>query len=137
MEQSNRFVIEESGFTLIEVLLYSLFFALIITLFLACGFMVIEASSDLNKKITVEQEGNFLLGKINWALNSARQVEINSNQLIVHRYGGLSDVIFSFSLNNLEIEIVGGSPKVILNSQHVKLYDWYVKKEVINIIQLL
>jgi hypothetical protein len=132
MEKLNSFIGEQDAFTLIEILLYSFFFALIITLFLSTGFMIIESSLSLNKKITEEQEGNFLIAKIDWALNSASQTEVGLNYLIVNRYGGLPDVIFSFSANNLEMEIVGESSKVLLNSQHVKLYDWYINKELIN-----
>lgn len=56
------------GFTLIEVIIYITLFSLILGSAFVIAYQLIEGSSKLSTKSTVQAEGNFVLRKLNWAL---------------------------------------------------------------------
>lgn len=62
------------GFTLIEVLVYLALFALLFGGAVAAAFNVVELSGRNQTKAMLQEEGNFLLAKINWALSGAQSV---------------------------------------------------------------
>ncbi|KKT00617.1 MAG: hypothetical protein UW07_C0021G0005 [Candidatus Nomurabacteria bacterium GW2011_GWF2_43_8] len=56
------------GFTLIEVIIYIALFSLLMGTALITAYQLIDGSRDLSAKNTTQEEGNFVLRKINWAL---------------------------------------------------------------------
>ncbi len=61
---------KNTGFTLIEVIIYIGLFSLLLgTAFVAC-FQLIDGSGKLSTKNTTQEEGNFVMKKFNWALTS-------------------------------------------------------------------
>ncbi|MFH0864545.1 MAG: hypothetical protein V1858_05685, partial [Candidatus Gottesmanbacteria bacterium] len=78
----------------------------------------------------VEQEGNFLLRKIDWALTGASSTAINALGLSIYRLdlpAGQSPLIFSTSTNVsgfLQLQLQRGSgPIITLNSDSVIVTD--------------
>lgn len=118
----------QKGFTLIEVLLYSLFFAFIASLFLGVMFLVINASSSISKKIIIQQESEFVLDKINWAMSGAKDFNASGGQLTINRYNGLPDIVFAPSGLSLAMRIGNGdlSP---LNEQDIVISDVSFEKK--------
>jgi len=57
-----------NGFTLIEVIIYIALFSLLMGAAFVTAFQVIDSSSRLSTKDTVQEEGNFFLRKMDWAL---------------------------------------------------------------------
>lgn len=62
------------GFTLIETLVYLALFALIIGGFVAASYMLFETSDRNQTKAMMQEEENFLIGKINYALSGAQVI---------------------------------------------------------------
>jgi prepilin-type N-terminal cleavage/methylation domain-containing protein len=71
MPKSNK------GFTLIETLVYLALLGLIFTGLFAGGFAIMESFDLLKTKAFAQEEGNFLLAKIDWAMNGATGIDIS------------------------------------------------------------
>lgn len=56
------------GFTLIEVIIYIALFSLLMGSAFTTAYQLIEGTNTLNTKTTVQEEGNFVMRKLNWAL---------------------------------------------------------------------
>jgi type II secretory pathway pseudopilin PulG len=63
-----------SGFTLIETILYLGLLSLLIGGILISSYGLIRSSDAIKRKILTEEEANFLLSKIAWVLTGASQV---------------------------------------------------------------
>lgn len=116
----------KNGFTLVEMIIYIGLLSLIIASVSGVTFQIIEASNQVNNKILIEEEANFLLRKIEWALWGAS--EINSpppgdsgTTLSIDKYGFLENpIVFSLNSENLEIQR-GSGTSTILNSEPIKV----------------
>lgn len=64
----------QKGFTLIEVLIYTALFSLIIGGLLVIVYAMLDTNEDLENKILVNEEGNFLVNKISQTFEDAKQV---------------------------------------------------------------
>ncbi|OGI68550.1 hypothetical protein A2738_01575 [Candidatus Nomurabacteria bacterium RIFCSPHIGHO2_01_FULL_42_15] len=58
----------KSGFTLIEVIIYIALFSLLLGTAFVAAYQLIDGSVRLGTKNTIQDEGNFIMRKINWAL---------------------------------------------------------------------
>lgn len=79
------------GFTLIETIIYIALLALIMGGTLMVVFNLLESSAKLNTSTTAQEEGNFVLRKLDWALSGASNVSADTsvacaNTLHVSRY---------------------------------------------------
>jgi Tfp pilus assembly protein PilE len=63
------------GFTLIETLVYLALFTIIIGGFVAATYMMFETSARNQTKAMLQQETNFLIGKLNYALSGVDPAE--------------------------------------------------------------
>src|ERR1041385_5567651 len=63
-----------SGFTIIELLVYLGLFGIIMTGILSGSYAVIESANRNQTKGLVQADGDFLLGKINWAMSGVTAV---------------------------------------------------------------
>jgi Tfp pilus assembly protein PilE len=82
------------GFTLIETLVYLALFALIIGGLVAASYLLFETSERNQTKAMLQEEQNFLLGKINWALSGATTTTVTApNALTVLRNDGTTVTI--------------------------------------------
>jgi prepilin-type N-terminal cleavage/methylation domain-containing protein len=98
----------ENGFTLIETLIYLALLSIIIGGGLVVVYGIIEGTNDNFNRLIVEEEGNFLLRKIDWALTGIEQVHdpygltlVVGNRLCVERFDG-TDKIVEFDLDGTE-----------------------------------
>ncbi len=64
----------QRGFTLIETLIYLALFAIVIGGGMVAVYQIVEGSNRNNTKVIVEEEANFLLRKVDWALGAASSV---------------------------------------------------------------
>jgi len=111
--------IKQAGFTLIEVLLYISFFVLIVGALLGVAYQTIGATQQINKKILVQQESDFVLRKIDWALSGASAVSTGPkpSDMAVTRFFAPNSIVFSQNGNFIDIN--SGTGTVDLNSQNV------------------
>jgi len=63
-----------AGFTLIETIIYIALLSFIMTGSLLAAHNIIESSRKLEAKVVANTEGEFILKKIDWALNGAQTI---------------------------------------------------------------
>jgi type II secretory pathway pseudopilin PulG len=79
------------GITLIETVVYIALFAIIIGGAITAAYSMIESQGRNQTQGMVEEEGNFILEKIDWALTGATAVSVSaSSQFLINR-DGISD----------------------------------------------
>ena len=89
------------GFTLIETIVYLALFAIVMTGLVATVYGYFENTGRNETKAILQEEGNFVLGKINYALDGAQAVSAPASgatggTLTATKYGsGLSTTITS------------------------------------------
>ena len=64
----------QQGFTLIESLVYIGLFAIIMTGVFVALFSITQGSQRIGTKVMLQQEGSFMLSKIDWALTGLQNI---------------------------------------------------------------
>jgi hypothetical protein len=96
------------GFTLIETIVYIALLGFLMTGVLMSVYGIVESGSITQAKTSTQDEGNFVLRKIEWALGSAESASVSGSYLsIVRTDGATAD--FRFSGGNIEMRVDGGS----------------------------
>jgi hypothetical protein len=98
----------KNGFTLIETLIYLALYMIIVFGAVSGVYTIFESNARNQTSAMVEEEGAFMIGKIDWALADAQSVSIpaagtTNSQLTVMRYDGKS-VIIALSGTNVTIQ---------------------------------
>jgi hypothetical protein len=112
----------ELGFTIIETLIYIALFAMVIGGGLTATYQIIQSTEGDNNHVVLEEEANFLLRKINWALTGATSVTQTSSTLTISKNinGANTTLVFNFSGNELLLTRGTGTAQP-LNSSSLKL----------------
>lgn len=97
------------GFTLIETLVYIALLGLLMTGAVMTSYQLLQGSITTSTKTTVQDEGDFVLRKVKWALSNASSASGSGSNLTVTRYDGDS---VSFRLNGTSIEVRETSPAI-------------------------
>jgi type II secretory pathway pseudopilin PulG len=114
------------GFTLIETLVYLGLFTIIMGGGLVAAYQLMSAADSENQKAAVEQEGNFLLRKFDWALSGLCQINIpatpgSAATLSIDKTNfGQNPLFFDLSGDAVQLTRAGGSA-VPLTSARVKV----------------
>jgi prepilin-type N-terminal cleavage/methylation domain-containing protein len=97
------------GLTLIEVIIYIALLSIIMTSTLGAVYTLVSGLSDTSGKTAREEEGNFVINKLAWALTSMAPATPAfggyPSTLTIVQYDG---TMVSFRLNNGQIEIQEG-----------------------------
>ena len=107
------------GFTLI----YLALFGIIIGGVSAGVYAIIEGAGRTQTKIFLQEEGDFLTAKINWALSGASDISVASNPLglKVDKFVYANNpLVFNLTGNDLTLSEGAGAPQ-ILNPSAVKV----------------
>jgi type II secretory pathway pseudopilin PulG len=109
---------KQDGFTLIEILVYIGLFSLIMVGLLASALTIFQGFDRNQTKIIVQEEGDFLLSKINWALTGATSVTITASpqQLSITRSSSPTSISF-----NSALQLNRGVSNVTLNNSNVTI----------------
>ena len=111
------FAYHNRGFTLIEALLYIALFTIVVGGGLLTIFGLLQSSEGTRQRIAIEAEGNFIMKKLDWAVNgSAVSLPSSGNSgatLSLARDGVTYD--FTFSGTSIPLSEDGGTP-VTLNT---------------------
>ncbi|MDP3954243.1 MAG: type II secretion system protein [bacterium] len=110
----------QRGFTLVEVLIYTVLIMFILGGMLLAVYNIVEGSTALGQDVIIQEEANFLLRKIEWALSGASDINTpnsgnSGNVLSVDK--DLNTIQFNLDSGNLRID--KGSGPIILNSEYV------------------
>jgi len=114
------------GFSLIEMLIYIGLFALIMTAALEASFAVSESSARDATRAELQEEGEFLIGKIDWIIGQSREVAapaagVSSQNLSVTNDDG-SAVSVSLSAGDGLVSVARGpQDPVQLNDDGIRI----------------
>lgn len=104
-----------AGFTLIEAVIYLALFTILIGGILTVAFNVFESANRDQTKIMVQEEGNFLVAKINKALSEARSFNVTGGNLLIEKWDGST---VSFELLGSDLNSSDGG---VLNNSNVQI----------------
>jgi type II secretory pathway pseudopilin PulG len=110
-----------SGFTLIETLVYIALFTIVIGGGLVGAYGVIEGTDRTSAKTILEQDANFILRKMDWALTGLDVINSSGGSLSVNKKDFSQNPIV-FTLVGTDIKIKkAGNTAVILNNSRIKI----------------
>jgi Tfp pilus assembly protein PilW len=111
------------GFTLIETMIYLGLYGLVIGGVVVAAYAIFESNSRNQSKAMIEEEGTFLLGKIDWALTGASAVSVSPSkqQLSINRDGLIAtDEPLSFNSFGGSLTLSrGNNPAQVLNNSNI------------------
>lgn len=98
-----------AGFTLVEVLIYSALFSLMMVGMLGAVYMVIQGANQSKARLLIDDEANFVLRKINWTLSGISAINLpgpssTGANLSVDKTGFVLPVRLRLNLENIEID---------------------------------
>ncbi|MBI2591779.1 MAG: hypothetical protein HYW34_03840 [Candidatus Brennerbacteria bacterium] len=114
------------GFSLIETIIYAALISIIIGMVLLVVFQIVESQDRSRAKTEVEEETNFLISKIKWALSGVDVINIpaggsTSSTLSINKFNfSQNPIVISLASGSLELAI-GSSAPAILNSGSVSV----------------
>jgi prepilin-type N-terminal cleavage/methylation domain-containing protein len=72
---------DQQGFTLIEMVIYIALFSLIMSGAIVSIYGILGSSSRNATKAMIQEEGSFLLGKVDWILTNAQDASVSADGL--------------------------------------------------------
>lgn len=117
---------QRKGFTLIETIIYAGLFSVIISLVLVGVFQIIESQDRAQAIVETQEEANFIMRKIRWALLGVQSINqplagTTSSLLSVNKFNfGQNPVIFDVASDSIRLA-TGGGGSLTLNSRDVKI----------------
>ena len=118
------------GFTLLELLLYIGLFGVMLSISLVILYQMLRNQDQNRSMLEVEEEANFIVRKIEWALTGATDIIVplqnqTSSVLSLTKYNfSQNPLVFSTSGNALYLTR-GGSSSISLTSTNVKFQDFF------------
>lgn len=122
MKHESR-IMNQAGFTLIETLIYLALFAIVIGGGMVALYQIIQSTDAANNKVIVQEEANFLLRKIDWALTGATAISVPSATSLISTKkinGVAAQLTFNLFGTNLTLK-QDADPAVVLNSSSVSV----------------
>jgi hypothetical protein len=110
------------GFTLIETIIYIALFTLLMGAGFSTAFQLIQSGESLNAKTITNSELDFVLRKLDWAMNGASDISVSSNNLIITKNGSDSVEIGLNIDSKIYIKENGGD-SILLTTDNVKVED--------------
>lgn len=104
------------GFTLIETLVYLALFALIIGGLVSAAYLLFESSGRNQTKAMLQEEQNFIMAKIGWAMNNASAASVSGSTLTISKYSG-PNIVIDKSGDNVRMD------GTVLNNTNVTVDD--------------
>ncbi|MCU0653168.1 MAG: type II secretion system GspH family protein [Candidatus Pacebacteria bacterium] len=94
----------QSGFTLIEATVYLALFGVIFSGIIAAAYLILETSGKNHARAMMQEEGEFLMAKINLAVSCSKSSHINDPQtLMVTAWDGATSTIAAAGGNLVRI----------------------------------
>ena len=96
----------EQGFTLLETLLYVALLSFFLSSLVGITYQSLQSTDKISKQISLQQEANFLIRKMDWALTGASSVNIVSpTQIYITRYVAPLTVDFQYNATDKTLEV--------------------------------
>lgn len=106
---------KQHGFTLLETLIYLAMLGLIFVGLFSAAFGILEGAGRLSAKRLVQEEGDFLLAKAEYALNGALAANIPNSQTFESVKSGGNDIMLfldqdlflnGIALNSIYVDVL-------------------------------
>ena len=117
-----------SGFTLIEMVVYLGLFAILMGGMVTAAYNVFESSDHDQTKIMIQDEGDFLIAKINWALSGIQAINnpfsgSSGSILSVNKWDPSGSTIpITINLTGTDMVITNNiNPPIELNNSNVEV----------------
>ncbi len=110
------------GFTMIEMIVYLALFGILVGGAIVSVYAMFESQARNQNHAMVTQEGNYILGKIDWAITGATSIDTTQpNQLLIMRNGipaGENPLIFLVTSGNIYMyrNTISGTAQPLNNS---------------------
>lgn len=91
---------DRSGFTLIEVVVYLALFGILFTGAVTGAYSILESTGRNYTRAVMQEEGEFLLAKINWAVSNASTAQVPEGGVLMATVAGI-DLEFKLSGTDL------------------------------------
>lgn len=114
----------QAGFTLLETLIYIALLSFFLASLLGITYQSLESSQQISAKITLQQEANFILRKMDWALTGAGSAtSVSPEQLhIVRNNAPLTvDFLYDSAAKNIQMSTDNGVTYYPLNTINTKV----------------
>ncbi len=120
----SRLNYRESGFTLVEVLLYLGLFGMIIGSLVVTGFIVVRNEQETTVKLETQTEANFITDKLRWLVANATIIEppvdstasqLVTNNFIITKVSGHLQIQYG---NNAPVSLT--SARSVVSGFHVR-----------------
>lgn len=110
----------KSGFTLIETLVYLSLYAVIMSGAIVAIYSIFESSARNQAQAMVQEEGSYLIGKIDWAMSNAVSIQQPTNTGSVLSITRFDHSAVTISQNGANLEFSeNGAPAVSLNNTNI------------------
>ena len=106
---------QKDGFTLIEIIVYMALFSLVVGGFLIVTYGIIQGAGRVQSKIELNEEGEFLIRKFDWAVSGGSSVITSATTLQVTKQSlpaAENPLVFSLNSGNLLLKR-GGSTSTL------------------------
>lgn len=114
------------GFTLIETLIYITITGFMISFLVSAAYQLIGSSDDISLGVIRNEEANFIIRKIGWAMAGASDIntpaagQVGTTLSITKLNFSDNPIVFSVNEDNLTVK-KGNQDEVVLNSSKVNL----------------
>jgi len=111
------------GFTLIEALIYIALFSIIIGAALIITYQIIEGNQRVSANIVIQEESNFLMRKIDWALSGAPVINtptVGASEPVLNVTKEGTVLEFDEATGIMRLQTNGGT-RIELNSSNVTI----------------
>ena len=119
----SRYMLKNGGFTLIETITYLAIYSIIITGALVSAYAIFESAGRNQTKAIAQEEGTYLVGKIDWALTGTQSITAPAaggvgSVLQVIKYDSTvgNPVVITFTNGTITLSRGGNAPQVLNNS---------------------
>ena len=89
---------QQSGFTLLEVIIYLAFFGVFMTSTISVAYQLLRSTAETGQVLAIQAEGNFILQKLAWALAGQATLTLpaaETVQIVRLDLGAESPLVFS------------------------------------------
>ena len=126
--QQSGLALSCTGFTLIEAIVYLALFGIIMSGAVITAYQIVESSGRTETRAMVQEEGDFIVGKINWALSGIQSITAPatpipggactvSNTLSVTKWdASIGNILITLSAGDVTLGRGGNQPKPLNNS---------------------
>ncbi len=112
---------EEAGFTLLETLLYIALLSFFLASLVGITYQSLDSAGQIGRKIAIQQEANFILRKMDWAITGASDITGTADHLTITRTVSPTSVEFISDTLNKGMDIKAELGQMKLNSSNVKV----------------